>query len=656
MRWLLLLPLLSACPSPGDTDPIDTDDTEFVDPDEDTDTNVDTEDPPETDQPPDSAEEPGDTADTDTVDPPDDTATPDDTGDTVVVAWPVDTADPCGWVLHLRTELWGVEVGWNLRNSFGGLIDGVPPGSYADASDYYIPLSLPAGEYTFEALDAFADGWHGGFWEVVDQGGTQIATGAMAAGSFEEWAFESECEADTAYDTGVEACEVELHVRTENGGGQVGWNLLDDAGSVVAWVPDGSYANAEDYYVDLSLAEGVYLFEAIDAGGNGWQGGGFEINNANGATIQRGTLTAGAAGYFAVIVDCTATPGSTGGGTIVPDLVLGDPAAAECPWTVHVHTELWGDELGWSLLDGPASTIYNAPPGTYGENDDAWIELAVEPGTYAIAASDLLADGWHGGFIDVIGNNGQVVEHLALPDGTADQQITFDVECLEPLACATTVHIRTEIWANEIGWNIRDGAGGVVASQQAGAYLNATDYYTEVVLSPGSYVFEAIDTFGDGWHGGFFEVSGADGLFSTGTLDTINDDGFSRAFPTDVACATGVTPPPPVDPADLCHWNVHIRTEIWGNEVGWNVSNPSGIVVASATAGSYDWNLDYFEDLDVPAGSYVFEATDSYGDGWHAGFFEVTDDASALQLTGTLDTINDNGANRSWNLQVTCSP
>lgn len=73
----------------------------------------------------------------------------------------------------------------------------------------------------------------------------------------------------------------------------------------------------------------------------------------------------------------------------------------------------------------------------------------------------------------------------------------------------------TQIWGNEISWNIvQDGV--VIASQQE-FENNATTTYP-VCLEDGCYTFEMFDSFGDGWNGATFTIMYNGAVLAEGTL------------------------------------------------------------------------------------------------------------------------------------------
>jgi hypothetical protein len=61
------------------------------------------------------------------------------------------------------------------------------------------------------------------------------------------------------------------------------------------------------------------------------------------------------------------------------------------------------------------------------------------------------------------------------------------------------VHVRTTGFGNEVRWRIDGGP-------EYGPYHNHGDFYHDVQLLPGNRTFWALDSRGDGWHGGFFEL------------------------------------------------------------------------------------------------------------------------------------------------------
>lgn len=88
------------------------------------------------------------------------------TGDYEVVITTIDYADEISWDV--------VGVNGTIMASGTG---------YADNNTYTIPLCVPAGNYTFNWYDSWGDGWNGCSYEVFDNNGTSLTSGAPTSGS-----------------------------------------------------------------------------------------------------------------------------------------------------------------------------------------------------------------------------------------------------------------------------------------------------------------------------------------------------------------------------------------------------------------------------------------------------------------------------------------
>ena len=73
------------------------------------------------------------------------------------------------WAVELLTDNWGDEVGWELRDSDGEVVESAAPGSYANETLYTFELSLPATDcYSFTLIDTYGDGMNGSMWGGSD--------------------------------------------------------------------------------------------------------------------------------------------------------------------------------------------------------------------------------------------------------------------------------------------------------------------------------------------------------------------------------------------------------------------------------------------------------------------------------------------------------
>jgi hypothetical protein len=70
----------------------------------------------------------------------------------------------------MHTLEWASEITWNMDG-------GTEFGPYEDEMVSCEWLSLSAGNHLLYVFDAYGDGWHGGYWELQDGCGVQMAGG-----------------------------------------------------------------------------------------------------------------------------------------------------------------------------------------------------------------------------------------------------------------------------------------------------------------------------------------------------------------------------------------------------------------------------------------------------------------------------------------------
>ena len=197
-------------------------------------------------------------------------------------------------------------------------------------------------------------------------------------------------------------------------------------------------------------------------------------------------------------------------------------------------------------------------------------------------------------------------------------------------------------WISETSWSIVDAAG-VIVLEGAGAE------YTDVALSldDGTYTVNMVDSYGDGWNGNVLTVSDATSgfVYFSGTLNNVDDNGESATgtfdlpqvvdIPgcTDVA-ACNYDEYATVDDASCCFGDdcndIVVDGGSWQGEVGWNVVDDAGVLVATGGA-------PYAGLLCLDDGTYTVNGTDSYGDGWNGNVLTILDSEGHLAVTFTLD-------------------
>ena len=155
--------------------------------------------------------------------------------------------------------------------------------------------------------------------------------------------------------------------------------------------------------------------------------------------------------------------------------------------------------------------------------------VTLAPGDYTVEMFDSYGDGWNGGNLGIFDLDGDAVANGTLATGSTGS-FPFSVDCLEDTApvvidtglpsCDITVELQTYTWANEIGWELADGSGALAASVTPGPLVNFTLYTTVVQnVLPGQISFTMIDSYGDGWHNGFYTLYDSNGnVIGTNTL------------------------------------------------------------------------------------------------------------------------------------------
>lgn len=311
----------------------------------------------------------------------------------------------CEWTVHMDINTWATEIGWQIQDRQGRVLYDMPTGTYTvNYREYFHTITLPDGDYTFVQTDSASDGWHGGTFAIEDpRTGVVMATGGMASGSYREQAFSLTCEVDTSVPTGPADCgRVELVVTTANWGYEIGWQLQDDVGTILAEIPYGRYQNYSTYTYTANVADGAYNFVTLDSYGDGWSGGSYRLTDlGTGAVYSEGTLEGGRRGENWFVVDCL----DTGAPPVVP------PIEAECdPLIVRLVTDVDGDEVGWELRDAVTGALAaEGAPGTYESRRSYDIPIEAGTGVWRFRLIDLGNDGWEGASISLVDSSSAIL-------------------------------------------------------------------------------------------------------------------------------------------------------------------------------------------------------------------------------------------------------
>ena len=75
-----------------------------------------------------------------------------------------------------------------------------------------------------------------------------------------------------------------------------------------------------------------------------------------------------------------------------------------------------------------------------------------------------------------------------------------------------SVQITPGSFAGEIGWELSDASGTVIASQPYGYYtMSGVPVDTWVNVNPDCYAMTMLDSWGDGWNGGTYQILDSNG-------------------------------------------------------------------------------------------------------------------------------------------------
>ena len=173
------------------------------------------------------------------------------------------------------------------------------------------------------------------------------------------------------------------------------------------------------------------------------------------------------------------------------------------------------------------------------------------------------------------------------------------------------VRVVTRNWANEIQWNID---GGI--TYPSDVYPDNLDIVVKVDVPEGVHTFYYIDSYGDGWHDGFWELMDSNGMTIAGGCPAgqVQGSGGAATF-----CIGGDAAGCASVDLGSEQITVHISTLEWANEITWSMDDGELFGVTPP----YSDNVDQFELMTVPSGFHTLSYFDSYGDGWHGGWWEI---------------------------------
>jgi hypothetical protein len=506
--------------------------------------------------------------------------------------------------LYLCTFSNANQVALDILDQDGNVVISLDGGTLSSIS--YHDLCLNSGEcYTaVMSNSAGLNGWYNGYFWVNGTGGQYINTGLENYLSTQSVIFSVDGTCTTIYGcTDSTAVNYNANANTDDGScimpvncdglntvtavmttgsfaSETWFEILDADGNVV-FVGNNYTANQMTYSATMCLADGCYTLVTHDTFGDGWNGGTLMLM-ANGTVTSYG-LPSGYFGYGTFALNAEGCEPAIALGCINPSASNFDPTA------------LYDD--GSCIFTGctdPSAINFNP---TANEDDGSCEYCAGEGSVIAQLYVCTFSNGQQVE-LEILDDQGNVVSEVS---GLSNGQIFYTTICLQPGMCYTANMINNEGpfgWSNGYFWI--NGTGGQYINAQPGA----TDAFASQVFSI------------DGTCGAVVVYGCTDPVANNYNAEATNDDG---------SCIYGID-------CDMNTVTVTIVSQMWGTEMGWNITNENGEVVFEGD-GLNSWSMGQTY-LCLPNGCYQFNMTDSWGDGWNGGYYMI--DLGGAYYEGSL--------------------
>ena len=325
---------------------------------------------------------------------------------------------------------------------------------------------------------------------------------------------------------------------------QVSWNI--DGGADYS-----GYEVNTDTYTDVCLSSGVHTLNYFDAYGDGWGAGAFWELSGEDAAIIAGGPEDGAVEGSGGLTEFTLTADGPGIATAESSVTVTIVAGSE-----------YADEISWNIDGGTAF------PTTPYEEGATYVEtLALPEGRHVIYFMDSYEDGWAGGYWQIEDAPGGTLlgggPSAGQVEGAGGEQAFCVVCCEAPCeagasadagaSTSITIGIQTRQFANEISWNLDGGP----EFPQVPYAENTQTNHGPITLTEGEHTLFYFDSYGDGWNGGYWTITGPNGEVIAGGE---TDGQVEGAGGEDIFCVSSSAHPQPRRVAHICHSHLGIIT------------------------------------------------------------------------------------------------
>lgn len=308
-----------------------------------------------------------------------------------------------------------------------------------------------------------------------------------------------------------------------------------------------------------------------------------------------------------------------------------------------VETDIF--ETGWGEHTGP-DTDTDVPVDTDTDTD-------TDTGDSADTDTALVTDTALCPYGEIPDCSGICFPSYFLGDGTCDDGVATmsDFSCVAyrldegdcgeigpgPESCDYVMRIITRGFENEIGWKLLDPQGVVLFRVNPGTYTDGFRTYEHPIsLSDATFTMVMIDSWGDGWNAGRWELvrptSGE--VVASGTLEDDPAEPDLVADPQEepvtfaASCVSATAPE--------CDLELLLASGTAGAEMAYEIKAPSGFVLYDTVAGVIGDNEELRDTIRLATGTYTFRMTDAGRNGWQGGHVRLTYPGGYVAGVGTL--------------------